>query len=319
MKNLLLYPTEEIASSVVLSMTGENVLSSKRMTTGDQHFVYEVKTEKTDYVIRMTNVSQKNKFISAIYWQEKLLPLGVPLAKFIKSDLEGKHSQFPALLMLRLPGNDLCNIYSSLTDLNKRELAHEMVNIQVLTNQLPDGRSYGIVDSYERVTEDQSWYRFLVNRLGLFDKIICENGTFTCGEVGKVISIAKDLENEFSTIRARPFLWDASERNVIVNNGKISGIVDVDEICFGDPLLVLGLTYAALEVEGHDTLYCDYWAEALRMDNKAQIRLAFYRLFYVIVFMRKHSMLSGNQQKILFDAQRLEGMFRQSLERIKLL
>src|SRR6478672_5204164 len=104
MKNLPLYPTEEIASSVVFSMTGENVLYLKRMITGDQHFVYEVKTEKSEYVIRMTDSSQKNKFISAIYWQEKLLPLGVPLATFIESDLDGKHSQFPALLMIRLPG-----------------------------------------------------------------------------------------------------------------------------------------------------------------------------------------------------------------------
>jgi len=313
MKNFLAYPTEEIASSVVLSMTGEDVLHSKRMTTGDQHFVYDVKTEKSEYVIRMTDTSQKDKFISAIYWQEKLLPLGIPLAKFIKSDLKCKFSQFPSLLMVRLPGDDLCNIYSRLTDLNKRNLAIEMVKIQAMTDPLPDGQSYGVVDSYERITEHKSWYDFLMHRLHLFDEIIRKNGIFNDIEMEKVFSIAKKLEDEFRTIRARPFLWDASERNVIVDNGKISGIVDVDEICFGDPLFVLGLTYSAMENEGCDTLYCDYWNEALRMNNKAQIRLA----FYVIVFMRKHSMTSGNQQKIIFDDQRLKKMFQQSIERVK--
>lgn len=72
---------------------------------------------------------------------------------------------------------------------------------------------------------------------------------------------------------------------------------------------MLGLTYSALENEGCDALYCDYWSEALRIDNKAKILLAFYRLFYVIVFMRKHSMTSSNQQKIIFDTQRLKNMF----------
>src|SRR3990167_351737 len=317
MGNFPTYPTEEIAFSVVLSMTGENILYAQRMATGDQHFVYAVKTEKSEYVIRMTDTSQKDKFISAIYWQEKLLPLGIPLAKFIKTDLECKFSQFPSLLMLRLPGDDLCNLYSRLTDFNKRHLANEMVKIQAMTGQLPDGPSYGIVDSYERITEHTSWYDFLVHRLHLFDEIIRKNGVFNDIEMEKVFSIAKKLEDKFRLIHARPFLWDASERNVIVNNGKISGIVDVDEICFGDSLFVLGLTYSALENEGFDTLYCDYWSEALRMDNKAQIRLAFYGLFYVIVFMRKHSMTSGNQQKIIFNDQRLKNMFKQSLEMIK--
>ena len=94
MSNFLTYPSEEIASSVVLSMTGENILYARRMATGGSAFVYDVKTERSDYVIRMTDTSQKDKFISAIYWQEKLLPLGIPLAKFIKTDLECKFSKF---------------------------------------------------------------------------------------------------------------------------------------------------------------------------------------------------------------------------------
>jgi len=311
------YPTEEIASSVVCSMTGEKVLQISRMITGDQHFVYDIITNENKYVIRMTDIGQKNKFISAIYWQEMLLPIGVPLAKFIAADLEDAFSPFPALLMMRLPGNDLCNVYLSLTDNDKYHLANEMVNIQAMTNQLPDGPSYGIADSYERITKDKSWYDFLVQKIHLFAEIIRQTAFFNSIEIEKVLDTAKNLEDDLREVRARPFLWDATERNVIVHNAKISGIVDVDEICFGDPLFVLGLTYTALENEGYDTLYCDYWGEALRLDNKAKIRLEFYRLFYVIVFMRKHLMISGNQQKIMFNAERLISLFQQSLQRLK--
>jgi hypothetical protein len=317
MNHMLIYPTEENASSVVLAMTGENSLSTKRMATGDQHFVYEVKTAKSEYVIRMTDLTQKNKFIAAMYWQDKLLPLGIPLAKFIQSDLECKLSPFPSLLMMRLPGSDICNVYSQLTDLDKRNLANEIVKIQAMTSRLPDGLCYGITDSYEKTTEDLSWYDFLVNRLHRFEKIIQENGVFNDIKIDELISIAKDLKNDFNTIYAKPFLWDASERNVIVNNGTISGIVDVDEICFGDPLLVIGLTYTALEIDGHDTLYCDYWAKMLKMDNNAKTRLAFYRMFYAIGFMCKHSMISSNKQQIIFDTQRLKNMLQESLTRVQ--
>lgn len=242
-------PSEQIAATVVAAMTNEKVLSSTRMTTGEQHFVFAIKTKNSEYVIRMTDPDHKNNFISGIYWQEKLIPLGIPLAKFIKSDLHGEYSQFPTLLMMRLQGDDLCNIYSNLTDLDKKNLAKEMVAIQAVTNLLPDGPGYGIAASYEQIPENNSWYDFLMNRLLLFKDIIRKNAVFDEIHVIKAISIAKDMEEELRSIAARPFLWDATERNVIVHKGKITGIVDVDDVCFGDPLFVLALTYVSLENE----------------------------------------------------------------------
>jgi len=312
-----IFPSEDIAAAVVTSMTNEKVLSSTRMKTGDQYFVFAVRTTNSEYVIRMTNADHKMKFASAIYWQKKLIPLGIPLAKFIKSDLEGEHSQFPALLMMRLPGDDLCNIYLNLTDSDKKNLSKEIVKIQAATNVLPDGVGYGMANSYEQMLEDKSWYDYLMNRLRWFINIIKQSKNFDVNDFGKVISIAKDMEEALRAIRARPFLWDASERNVLVYKGRISGIVDVDDICFGDPLFVLALTYVALENEGHDILYADYWAEALQLDEKAQLRLEFYRLFYSVVFMRKHAMTTTNHKKVIFDVQRLKNIFQQSLIRIK--
>lgn len=282
-----LYPNEEVAAKVAAAMTNEKVLSSLRLTTGDQYFVFAINTSHSKYVIRMTDKQQKNKFLSAIYWQEKLIPLGVPLAKFIHIDLDGEHSQYPALLMQRLPGDDLCNVYPELTDSIKQILAKEIVKIQATTDKLPNGLGYGIADSYENIPEDKSWFDFLMNRLELFKTIIKKNSVFDDKEVSRAISIAKELQNKFHEIPARPFLWDASERNVIIDKSRISGIVDVDDMCFGDPLFVIGLTYTALENEEYDTLYPDYWAEELKLDSNAKIRLAFYRLFYAIVFMRK--------------------------------
>ncbi len=309
-------PNENIATTLVKSMMGEDVLSSTRLATGDQHFVYAVKTSKSEYVLRMTTEANINFFISALYWQEKLLPLGIPLAKFIRSDLEGIYSQFPALLMMRLPGDDLCNVYSSLTSLDKKNLAEEMVKIQSLTKALPQGQGFGITSSYENGPEFKSWYDFLMQRLHLFRDLLTKTNIFDESKISKVISIAKDMKENLLTIPATPFLWDASERNVLVYEGKISGIVDVDELCFGDPLFVLGLTYSALENDGHDTLYTDYWAETLQLDKNAKLRLEFYRLFYIIVFMRKHSMTTSNSKKIVFNVHRLNNMFEQSVIRI---
>ena len=311
-----LTPNEQIASSVVQSMMGELVLSSTRMATGDQNFVYAVKTSAAEYVLRMTDISHINKFIAAISWQKMLIPLGVPLAEFIKSDLDSKYSPYPALLMVRLPGNDLVNVYPSLTNADKENLANEMIDIQALCNKLPPGPGYGILDGYDVMPTEKTWYAFISNRLELYKDHITKAAVFNPDLATQVLSIAKDMEECFRIIRPMPFLWDATERNVLVHNGKITGIVDVDEICFGDPLFVIALTSTCLELEDLDTLYTDYWAEALHLDKPAQARLDFYRLFYAIAFMRKHSMQTANSKMVMFDIEKLLNIFYRALKRL---
>jgi hypothetical protein len=102
----------------------------------------------------------------------------------------------------------------------------------------------------------------------------------------------------------------------MVHKGKIAGIVDVDEICFGDPLFVIALTSTCLELERLDTIYTDHWASALHLDKSAQVRLNFYKLFYAIAFMRKHAMRTTNSKTALFDTQLLINIFNQSLARM---
>ena len=65
---------ENIAASIVTSMTHEKVTSSTRMTTGDRYFVFDIKTTNSEYVIRWTDESQKKNFIQVSYWKEKLIP-----------------------------------------------------------------------------------------------------------------------------------------------------------------------------------------------------------------------------------------------------
>ncbi len=188
--------------------------------------------------------------------------------------------------------------------------------IQSLCNKLPEGSNYGILDSYESVSTEKNWYEFLLKRLELYVEHITNTAVFDPYMATHVLNILKNMEERFKFIRPMPFLWDASERNVLVHNGKISGIVDVDELCFGDPLLVIALTSICLKLEGHDAVYTDYWAEALELDKPAQIRLGFYKLFYTIAFMRKHSMETANSKKIMFDTKKLLNIFYYSLEQL---
>ncbi len=304
-----------IAASILLK---EDVLEAKRLTTGGKNFVFAISTISGDFVIRMTTKEHKGAYESAIYWQNKLLPLGVPLAKFIAADLEEQVSPFPTLIMQRVPGDDLCNVYKKLSTTNKQNLAQQITNIHTKTSAMPIGVNYGFANSYEEGAKYKSWYDFLLARLELCSKSLKNTNDFEHGITSKVLAIADDMHDDFLKIPAQPFMWDTSERNVMVNHNHITAIIDVDDMCFGDPLFVLGLTYVALESLGFDNIYCDTWAKLLNLNHKAQLRLEFYRLFYTTWFMRHHAdVVSDNGTPYNMNANTLNNLFKTSIDRIK--
>ena len=81
------------------------------------------------------------------------------------------------------------------------------------------------------------------------------------------------------------FLDDTTTKNVIVHEGRLSGIVDTDYVCFGDPLYALGLTRMALLSDGFDTTYTDAWAAALGLDEAASAAVVLYTALFCVDFM----------------------------------
>ena len=317
MKNKLETPDIETAKMVAASLLGETIVNINRLTTGGKNFVFALSTTNHSYVIRMTTKECQNTYLASIYWQNKLLPLGVPLAKFIATDLEGRFSSFPTLLMQRIPGDDLCNVYKNLSIATKQGLAQQIVSIHTKTAALPLGSSYGFANSYEQTTKYKSWYDFLLARLDLCRESLKKTTAFIPDTMTKILDIAYALKSDLLLIMPRAFMWDTSERNVIIDHDKISAIVDVDDMCFGDPLFVLGLTYSALEANSCDTIYPDAWSSLLSLDHKSQIRLQFYRLFYIVWFMRHYAdIISDNGTSYNLDARVLNNMFQQALSRL---
>ena len=59
---------------------------------------------------------------------------------------------------------------------------------------------------------------------------------------------------------AKPFLHDMTTKNVIATEtGRFSGIVDIDDLCFGDPRYVIALTLAAVLTSAGPISYVEGW------------------------------------------------------------
>ena len=95
-------------------------------------------------------------------------------------------------------------------------------------------------------------------------------------DANRIEAAAGGLAEYFADVAPRPFLDDATTKNVLVHDGGLSGIIDVHWLCFGDWLLPIGLTRASLLAAGHQADYADYWLESLDPSADERRAVRFY-------------------------------------------
>ena len=59
-------------------------------------------------------------------------------------------------------------------------------------------------------------------------------------------------EAYFAGVRPVCFLDDLTVKNVLVEDGELRGLIDLDEVCYGDPMLFLGKSLAHLACDVGD-------------------------------------------------------------------
>ncbi|MGH2583728.1 MAG: phosphotransferase family protein [Dehalococcoidia bacterium] len=257
-------PTEQDAVRVLERVTGAQVSGISRFPTGLANYVYDVTTERGEsFVVRLARPDLGSAFAGAVYWHGLLKPRGVPLPALLHVDLLGHADGFPAMVMERLLGTDLGVVHRDLTLEQKRTLAAQIVVAQQTTGSLPPAAGFGYARSYDDPALRDSWKSVVDAELERSRRRIERAGLLDPSHVDRVQRVVDHHEPYLARIESRAFLDDTTTKNVIVHNGALSGIVDVDVVCFGDRLFAPALTRMALLSMGSDTDYVDIWESLL--------------------------------------------------------
>lgn len=95
------------------------------------------------------------------------------------------------------------------------------------------------------------------------------------------------MRRVIDTIKATPFLHDTTTKNVIVTpKGEFSGIVDVDDLCFGDARYPVALTLASLMAYGGPVYYAASWLRHAQHADDRVFRL--YVSLFLLDLMSEH-------------------------------
>lgn len=213
----------------------------ERCAVGQGNYVYIVEYINEKYVIRCSE--EYNAYENAIYWLEKLKAIDIPVPQIIG---RGKFEIYEYLILTYIEGKDIGLVYSQLNEDEKRAIAKEIVHIQnkVASLELHD------------VATDWTWREVINDTLERARERIIQNGYyFQVEKVEALFEQSVELEDYFASIKPIAYLDDISSKNLLINNGKISGIIDIDWMGIGDKLTYVALTNMALLNMEYDTNY----------------------------------------------------------------
>ncbi len=283
----------DLAARAVRDRLGWSPQSIQRFATGAAHYVFEVSSpELAPVVARLGQPYRAAGLAEGTRLMTQLRELGVPLPKVLA---EGSIDGFPYVLMQRLPGTDLGNFVTDLTDPQLQAIAEHVAAAQTAAAGSPTGNRYGYAATPESA-QHARWSHEIDANFARSVQRLTAAALFDPAVLAPVGAAIERHRAELDAIPPTPFLHDTTTRNVIVTPwGKFAGIVDVDDLCFGDPRYAPALTLAALTSMGGPRHYVDYWMRAAGHSNDHLFRL--YVALFLLDLMSEHGhVFNGNER-----------------------
>ena len=137
----------------------------------------------------------------------------------------------------------------------------------------------------------------------------------------KLKKIVPYFKEYFNSIKPLPFLDDITTKNVLIHEGKLSGIIDLDWISFGDEVLFLGLVTMALLSMNADLDYADYLKDEMKLNEKQERALKFYVLMFCVIFMSEKGMCFNQDEPVKVSEEEkmlLQEIFNRYYEELEL-
>lgn len=257
------------AITIFESDTSKSVAQIERYSTGIANYVFIVSTTAEKFVLRCSK--DKNAYKDSIYWLGKLSVCEIPIPAVLS---QGTYQDYSYLILSYIRGDDIGNVYCQLNDCEKKQIAREVVAIQ---------RKVSKID----IATDTHWtWNDVIDEvLNRAEKRIRQNRHFDVAKVRIIRNMQYEMREYLNAVRPIPYLDDITTKNLLVYEGRLSGIIDIDWIGLGDMLTFVAMTRVALFNMDLDTRYVDYLLDEIHPNATEYKAFLFYCLIYCVDFM----------------------------------
>ena len=268
-------------TNVFLTNLKQNPQSIKRCAVGIGNEVYIVQCKSEKYIFRCSE--EENAYAETIHWLTKLSELDIPIPQILS---HGIYEKYQYLILNYTPGKDIGLVYTTLTTSEKKQIAKEVMKIQSKVAGLKSD-----------ISEDNwSWQDFVNEMLDRAEERMAVNGYFDTGKVTRIREEMPLLDEYFTRVKPVAYLDDISTKNLLIHNGKLSGVIDIDWMGVGDNLTFIAMTYVALRNMDCETDYVEYLLEERGCTEEERKAFLFYCLMFCVDFMGERGMQFGDKK-----------------------
>lgn len=280
------YKSDEQIKNIYNNVFNKNAkdLIISKLSGGMKNTVYLISTEESKVVLKVAP-KDETKMISAdrntLWWEAEMLKLmntiSFPSPKYIFYDDSCTICESPYLFMSYIPG---FNYLEKKDSLDKHTIANIEYEIGTLSKKIStiSGESFFLPAQPNKRFNNN--YEFITN---LFELLL--NDAFSVDlDLGKnnyeiireILVKYKDSLNNISRISlAHTDIWDG---NILINNNKISGIVDFSDLYYCDELL--SFYFHTIDGKTSQSFLNGYGKFNLNQDELYRIEI--YRMYVIL-------------------------------------
>ncbi len=275
-------PDEGAAAAIVQGVLGVAVTSCVRFPTGLRHWVYDVvAADGRAAVVRLAAPGRAAEIAGGVLWTDRLRAVGVPVAGVLAADPTAPQ---PYAVLERLPGSDLGQVYDDLDEVTRRRVLATVGELHLRTRRLPPAPGFGYATGDDTPLEP-TWPAVLHASLDRARSWIDAAGIVDPAWSDRVEARLRRDIHSVHGVEPRAFLHDATTKNVIVHEGEVSGVVDVDEMGFGDALWATALTRVSLLGAGRDAAPVEAQVAVLDPAARRRDRLDLYGALHALTLL----------------------------------
>ncbi len=232
----------QLVLDLVRSELGLSALSAEHMTFGHGSVTYDVDTGGRHLIVRTND--DPDVFAGTDATLAQLRAAGIPVPTALAVDLSCRRYPFAWMVLEKIPGRDLRYELPSMTEVERGDVAHRVASIQRSAHALARSTRFGFAP-IGQVPEHATWLDVVHACLTRSDAADTAVRPWT-DEVRDALST---FDTYLSSVEPVCFLDDMTTKNVIVEDGKLRGVIDFDVVCYGDALYWLALVDVAVEFD----------------------------------------------------------------------
>jgi aminoglycoside phosphotransferase (APT) family kinase protein len=281
-----------LVRQIVGKVFGEPLRSIERMTTGSANEVYAVGLAERDVIVRMNadpRVMQGSERHIALF-----KGLGIAVPEILAADYAKASAPLAYQVQTRLPGADIGRVIASLSPAQCVVVAKEIAAIARKLAPLPTDGRFGWTGGGDAIAYD-AWFDLLTDMRRRIAERGSATGTIEVRHLDAFDRLLQANRGYFESVRSVFYFDDMSSKNVMVDNGRFSGLVDLDTVAHGDPLEGIGRIEASWYGTAHGRCYADAVMDALGLARSERRIVRVYGVLNRISWLSEHGIrFNGN-------------------------